>query len=327
MSVLHSAISGGPRVERQLTLHIMGDWGMANLHRIAGWIAQEVGDRADEGTRTAIWTGRGGADAARAVIDREVDAALMVPAAFVRMAHDGTGMFADDPHPELRALGTLPQTDRLVLAIDAEHGIRSFEDWRTQRTPLRVATSQDDGTNTVGYAVETMMAMHGIPRSEFERWGGKYVEMERPFQLQKLFRDREVDALFHEAIMTPGWRDAAEARDIVFIPMEDEVLSRAERELGWPRATLPANYLRGLTEELTTLDFSDFALICRDDLPDDVAHLIAWVLGETRVNLEAQYRHFPPERSPVTYPLDPVKIGRTFIPLHPGAARYYEQLA
>lgn len=326
MTDRHTAVAGGPRVERPVTLALKADWGMANLTRICGWVAQEVGDRSGDGSRTAIWTGRGGADAARAVIDRDVDAALMVPAAFVRMAYDGTGLFADGPHPELRALGTLPQTDRLVLAIGAEHGIRSFADWRSQRTPLRVATSQDDGVNTVGYAVQTMMAFHDIPRSEFERWGGKYVEMERPFPLQALFRDGDVDALFHEAIMTPGWRDAAEARDVVYIPMEDEPLARAERELGWPRATLAADYLRGLTEDLTTLDFSDFALICRTDLPDDLAHLIAWVLGETRANLERQYQHIPPERSPVTYPLDPVKIGRTFIPLHPGAARYYEQL-
>jgi TRAP-type uncharacterized transport system substrate-binding protein len=326
MTDRHTAVEGGPRVERPVTMHLMADWGMANLTRIAGWVAQDVGDRTGDGSRTAIWTGRGGADAARAVIDREVDAALMVPAAFVRMAYDGTGMFARDPHPELRALGTLPQTDRLVLAIGAEHGIASFEDWRSRRTPLRVATSQDDGVNTVGYAVQTMMTLHGIARDELERWGGKYLENERPFPLQAMFRDGDVDALFHEAIMTPGWRDAAEARDVVFIPMEEEPLARVERELGWPRATLPAGYLRGLTEDLTTLDFSDFAFVCREDFPDDVAHLVAWVLGETRSNLERQYAHIPPERSPVTYPLDPVKIGRTAIPLHPGAARYYDQL-
>jgi TRAP-type uncharacterized transport system substrate-binding protein len=322
----HTVVVGGPVIDRPVHLQIKADWGMANLTRVAGWVVQEVGDRTGEGSRAAIWAGRGGADAARAVISREVDAALMVPASFVRMAYDGTGMFADGPHPELRALGTLPQTDRLVLAVGAEHGIRCFADWRAQRTPLRVATSQDDGVNTVGYAVQTMMDLHGIPRPEFERWGGKYVERERPFPLQALFRDGEVDALFHEAIMTPGWRDATEARDAVFIPMEDGPLVEAERTLGWPRATLPARYLRGLDMDLTTLDFSDFGFICRDDLPDDVAHLIAWVLGETRANLERQYQHIPPERSPVTYPLDPVKIGRTFIPLHPGAARYFEQL-
>jgi TRAP-type uncharacterized transport system substrate-binding protein len=46
-------------------------------------------------------------------------------------------------------------------------------------------------------------------------------------------------------------------------------------------------------------------------------------MSETRAALEAQYRHILPERSPVSYPLDPAKMARTPIPLHTGAARYY----
>jgi TRAP-type uncharacterized transport system substrate-binding protein len=74
-----------------------------------------------------------------------------------------------------------------------------------------------------------------------------------------------------------------------------------------------------------TLDFSDFLMIAREDLPDDVAYLIAWCLCERRQVIDQAYRHIPPARSPVTYPLDPQKIAQTTIPLHPGAARYYRE--
>ena len=67
-------------------------------------------------------------------------------------------------------------------------------------------------------------------------------------------------------------------------------------------------------------------MLTRSDLPDDVAYAIAWVLGETREVIERQYRHLPPEKSPITYPLDPVAMGRTPVPLHPGAAEYYDAL-
>jgi uncharacterized protein len=30
------------RIERPITLHMMGDWGIANLHRICGWISAEL---------------------------------------------------------------------------------------------------------------------------------------------------------------------------------------------------------------------------------------------------------------------------------------------
>ena len=104
-----------------------------------------------------------------------------------------------------------------------------------------------------------------------------------------------------------------------------EVLDELQERLGWPRRTVPAGYIPGLDKPLTTIDFSDFLVICNEDLPDDVAHLLSWAMCETKEILERQYRHLAPERSPVTYPLDPSKIARTTIPLHDGARRYYEE--
>ena len=71
------------------------------------------------------------------------------------------------------------------------------------------------------------------------------------------------------------------------------------------------------------LDFSDFLILVRDDMPDDVAHLLTWCLVEQRAWIERQYRHLPPHRSPLSYPLVPERMGRTTVPLHPGAHRYF----
>jgi hypothetical protein len=46
---------------------------------------------------------------------------------------------------------------------------------------------------------------------------------------------------------------------------------------------------------------------------------------ETRDLIEVQYRHLAPERSPITYPLEPKKMAQTPFPLHPGAERYYRE--
>ena len=70
-----------PKISRPLVLHLRGDWGTANLHRICGWIAQELADRAGPGTRIATWNSRGCVDAVRAVGYGEVDIALTTPAA------------------------------------------------------------------------------------------------------------------------------------------------------------------------------------------------------------------------------------------------------
>jgi uncharacterized protein len=60
-------------------------------------------------------------------------------------------------------------------------------------------------------------------------------------------------------------------------------------------------------------------------MPADVAHLITWCLVETREAIERQYRHIPADRSPLTYPLDPIQMSRVPIPLHPGASEYFRQ--
>jgi TRAP-type uncharacterized transport system substrate-binding protein len=318
-------VIAGPRIEREIVLQFQGDWGQANLHRICGWLAQEFNDRAGPGSRTATWSGRGGSDAVESVAARRVDLAMITPAYLGRSARNGVGMFGGSPHPELRALGVLPQDDRLVLAIGAELGIRSFADLRNIKPPLKIATSYDDGVNTIGYAVTRVLAAHGLPRDEILRWGGAFLEDERPFPPIAWYRDRAADAVIHEAIMSPEWQRATTERDTRFIPMEADALAALERELGWPSGTLPPNYLPGIDDELMTLDFSDFLVLVHEEMPDDVAYLLTWCMNETGEAIERQYRHIPADRSPVGYPLDSRKLQRTPIALHPGAEHYYAE--
>ena len=37
-----SPVAGEPRLRRPVTLAFRGDWGQANMHRICGWLAQEI---------------------------------------------------------------------------------------------------------------------------------------------------------------------------------------------------------------------------------------------------------------------------------------------
>jgi uncharacterized protein len=314
-----------PRISRAIRLQFQGDWGQANLHRICGWLSQEMLDRTGAGSRIGIWTGRGGYDAILAVGRGEVDVALATPTAFVPRAIEGKGIATDEAFADLCALGTMPQTDRLVLAIDGKFGIRSFDELRRKAPALRIATSPNNGVNVIGYAAQRVMALAGMPRATIEAWGGRYIERERPDTCLNLVRDGEADAVIHEAIMTQWWQDLANGTDLSFLPLEENVLAAMERDYQWPRATLPDGYLRGMAGPFTTLDFSDFLMIAREDLPDDVAYLIAWCLCERRQVVDNAYRHILPERSPVTYPLVPAKIAQTAIPLHPGAERYYRE--
>src|SRR5581483_6579994 len=152
-----------PRLDRPIALHMMGDWGIANLHRICGWISAELWRRSPAGSKFATWAGRGGADAISAVLDDAVQSTIF----------EGRGICRRGDVGRLRALGTLPQDDRLVFAIDADFGIGSFAELRAKRPALRLATATDDGVNMSGFAAFRMPEALDIPAATIESWGGK----------------------------------------------------------------------------------------------------------------------------------------------------------
>jgi len=313
------------RLDRPITLHMMGDWGIANLHRICGWIGAELWRRSPPGSKFATWAGRGGTDAIAAVLDGEVQTAMFVPAGFAKTVFEGRGIVKRADAGRLRALGTLPQDDRLVLAVDAKFGVASFAELRSIRPPLRLTTAWDDGVNMTGFAAYRMMEASDVPLPSIESWGGKLLLGEAPWDTIPRVTRGEADAVLFEAVMTSYWKELCQSRKMHFLPFEEHALASVEREFGWRRAAVPADRFPGQTAPFMALDFSDFLLFCRDDFPDDIAYVIAALLCETPDLLESQYRHIPPKDSPVTYPLDPRKIAATSIPLAPGAERYYRE--
>jgi TRAP transporter TAXI family solute receptor len=315
----------GPRLNRSVTLRLQGDWGGANFHRVCGWLTQEFCERAGRYSRCFIGNSTGQADSLRAVHRGKVDVAITTPLAALPMAVRGEGFMRGEACADLRALAVVPQRDILALALGKEFGVRSFEDLRKLRPALRLAVPPDDGFNYMGYIARRFMEACGVPETTLKEWGGSYVSAERPEIVLEFFREGQVDGVIMEAIMAPWWRQVAEKRDMVFVPIPEDVLQTMERQYSWPRRVLHANTFPNQPEDVWTLDYSHFVVFCRDDLPEDVAHLLTWCLVETRDLIEVQYRHLAPERSPITYPLDPVKMARSPLPLHPGAERYYRE--
>lgn len=312
-------------LDHPLHLHFIADWGVAGLHRIAGWLSDEVLQRTPKHTRTAIWNGVGGSDAAFAVGRGEVQIGLSTPVSFARMALEGLGPFAHEPMPYLRGLGVLPQDDRLIAVARKSLGIFSFKDIRQTQPALRIAASRGDGNLHYGIAAHAVLEAHGLSRDVIERWGGLFLEADKPGEVTAFGTRGEADIVIQEATMAPYWHEMMESDDFVVLPFENAALDFLDAKYRMKRATLSAGSLRGVDADAQVLEFSDFLVFGRVDLPEDVAHMIASILVETRHRLEAMYAHIPSNRSALTYPIRPEKIPLTGIPLHPGAARYYRQ--
>lgn len=313
-----------PRVPRDVTLHLKGDWGTANLHRVCGWIADQVLRGSGDGSEVAIWNGTGGLRNLLAVADGSVHVSVATPACAVALACGGR--LWSEPLPSLRALAVIPQRDRLVVAVHRDAEVDSFESWCMSQAGLKVATAPDDGDSFIGYGARALLAAEGIDQPTLEGWGGALVPPEGG--LMSVFDSLpsgRADAIAFEAIMLPMWQQLALEPGLRFLSCTARALDHLSATLGWPSAEVEAGHFPGCEQPIRSLEFSDFLVLCRDDLPDDLAYLITWSLVESRASFEAQYRHLPPQRSPVTYPLDPVRMAASPVPLHPGAAAYFAQ--
>lgn len=319
--------NGEPKLRRSYALKFVGDWGGANFHRICAWLTQEFCDRAGPGSRTSITSLRdGGLDGVLQLNTGEADLAICTPTALVSKSIKGEapGLFPT-PMPHLRAIGTLPQNDRMVFALDPKFNITSFQQLKDQRPALRLVTSVNDGTNCIGYVADAFLNAHGISRETIESWGGSVSYRHRPEQCVALVEEGKADALLQEAIMTPWWRRLVEADKLVPLAAQQAALDSLYRSLGLPTNPLPAGWWPNLTRELPALDFSDFVVLVRDDMPDEVAFLLTWSLVETKHMIEGQYAHISADKSPLNYPMQPEKMAKTPVPLHEGARRYYEE--
>ena len=168
-----------------------------------------------------------------------------------------------------------------------------------------------------------LLEAHGLPRATLEKHGCTFIEHDEPRGCTVRYARGQADAIVQEAVMTSYWQELANKRDLVFLPLEAKARDTSRPNTACRARLCARTICAAWIARWRSSDFSHFALITTTDLPDDVAYALAWALIERYETLEMQYRHIPPERSPVSYPIDPKAVCRTPIPLHPGAERYY----
>ncbi len=310
----------GPRVN----FKIVADWGNANFHAIAGWICAHLRWRSEPDSEFWIKTGTGYGDNIKALASREVDLAITTPFDLApEWAMAGSHYFAGRGQlPGLRALGWLPQNDRLVFAIRADTGITSWQDLRDRKFPLKLASAFRTEDNMMMWAVDRVLEEHGI---EVEGWGGEWLEHDFPRICVPFVTNGQANAVINEAIVVPQWRELVEKVPMRFLSYEPDALQRLQTKYGLRPGVMPKGYLKA-PEDVQCIDWSNWAILVRDDMDDDLAYRITSLMVEERAELEGRYRHLPSEHAAMTYPIDPYAMWKGVgAPLHPGAERYYRE--
>ncbi|MBI2771299.1 MAG: TAXI family TRAP transporter solute-binding subunit [Burkholderiales bacterium] len=116
----------------------------------------------------------------------------------------------------------------------------------------------------------------------------------------------------------PAYRDIAERSSIVFLPIAGAALASAQKTFPYLTNTvLPANSYKGQVQPVPTLGLWNFILV-RNEIPADVVYALT---RSTFVRNDlATVVH------PTAVQTKPENLNaNTFLPIHPGALRYYKE--
>jgi len=259
---------------------------------------------------------------------------ITTPPWLARTAAEGRGGFGFAEKPlRLRSVGVLPHFDQLALAVRRDLGITSIRQLKEQKVPLRISTAPTHLRHPVGWVLDAVFAEYGMKIEDFETWGGSVTYADRqPNFLEKVPEGRQdrvsamksgmLNAVFDEALMTVPWKQVADAVDLTFLPIDRDVLQSLERKYGIRPAVIPKNRLRGVNDDVPTVDFAGWAMYCHQNLPDRLVYLLLAGLEQQRVQIESM---FQPAQG-LTDSIDMSSLWRgADLQLHPGAEQYYRE--
>lgn len=258
---------------------------------------------------------------------------ITTPPWLARTAADGRGAgFAEKPL-RLRSMCVFPHFDQLALAVRTDLGITSIRQIVEKKVPLRISTAPTHLMHPVGWVLDVLLAEYGMKIEDFEAWGGAVIFGDRqPNFMEKVPEGRldrvtamktgALDAIFDEALMTLPWKQIADSIDLTFLPIETDILDRLEQKYGVGRAVIPKGSLRGITDDVPTVDFAGWILYCHEDLPDDLVYLTMQGLEQQRAQIESMFQ----QHQGLTGPIDlSTMMNGVELPLHPGAERFYRE--
>jgi hypothetical protein len=255
-----------------------------------------------------------------AVACREVDVAIINPAAVAAVARNGKGVFKT-PMP-LAGIAVIPSWDQMVFAVRADTGLQCFEDIPARRFPLQLSM-RGMADHALHDMFDDVAAQAGFSRDDIIAWGGSIrKEGSLPHPDTKKFAalvNGEINAVFDEG--SRGWVNEALDAGIRMLPLGETTVQKLEA-MGYRRTIMPKHDFPKLPADVLTLDFSGWAVFCHAETDDKV-------VTDVCTALDGRKNRIPWDGSgpiPTATMCRETPETPQVIPLHPAAERYWRQL-
>lgn len=302
--------------------------------RITAQIAQALnGYREKPGiiSTVGVYTprfGLGSLENPKMVGNGEVDAGITNPPVTAKMAMEGKGPFSESVGT-LRAIARFPEPDYIFWLVAEELGVRSMEELLERKPPLILVTGRvgPTGPDTLTWTIEEVIKNYGFTYKDIEAWGGKVLFPGPSTVGVPLVQKGDANAIFQEGVHHVNWGELAQSRPMRGLSLKRSVVDHMKKNYGFDESIIPKGRLKGIEDNLLTLDFGGWLLFCRADLPDELAYLLAKASMEKRDLIAEPYKHLPPHIQSLEVPITPQHLcSGCVIPMHPGAERYYREV-
>jgi TRAP-type uncharacterized transport system substrate-binding protein len=276
-----------------------------------------------------VYTGRfglGSVENPKMVGGGKVEVGITNPPVNAKMAMEGIGPFSKSVG-ELRALARFPEPDYIFWLVAEELGVNSMEELARRKPPIILVSGRmgPTGSDTLTWTVEEVMRWYGFTYKDIEAWGGKVLFPGPAIVGVPMVRSGQANAIFQEGVHDKRWEELAEERKMRCLPLDPGAVEHMKKKYGFDEAIIPKGRLKGIAQDLLTVNFGGWLLFCRADLPDEVAYILAKTSMERRDDIAAPYRALPPHLRDIEVPITPEHLcTKCVIPVHPGAEQFYK---
>jgi uncharacterized protein len=236
-------------------------------------------------------------------------------------AFNGTGHYKGAAKPNLRAIAYIAEPCWFGFAVTQETRIKSFEQMRDMRFPLRLYTYRgDEITGSTAFVVREVLRAYGITLEQIEEWGGHvWTDLNGG---KEAVREGNFDAFFKHAYPAYGpvgsmWQQASIRRNLRFLSVRDDILTDLNKRHGLSRGLLPNTLMRGADTDVPTVHIKGHIIYVTDKFDEKLAGVMAKAFCDQSDVFMTRYVRFG--YNPLTACRD------VTIPLHPGAEKYYRE--
>ena len=283
----------------------MGTGGEAGTYyAFGGVIGSYVGQKTDI-TINVVSSGGSAANITGIVNDKIYDLAT-VQSDVMTYAYNGTNSFAETGKLDgFRVLGGLYA--ETVQIVTCDPSIKTIADLKG-----KVVCVGDVGSGTYFNAVDILaaydMTIDDVD-AKYESFGASTESL----------KDGKIDAAFTTAgAPTPSIIDLSAAKTVYLVSIDDAHMSKLLAACPWYAAyTIPAGTYKGFDDDATTVTVKA-TLVCRADLPDDVAYAIVSTIYGGAADITAL--HAKGAELSLEFATDGIAV-----PFAKGAAKYFAE--